>query len=109
MAGELRAQTLAVNAGQNPEQFLIADGNVRSAGDMPVEILKHESQYGEVPEYGPALERMWAKGQNQWRAISGDSKLSTAAGSGHYIHVDRPDLAVKAIEKVTKKVAAHQN
>ncbi|MEV5455433.1 alpha/beta fold hydrolase [Streptomyces sp. NPDC052535] len=104
-AAQLRAGALAVNEGQNPEQFVIADGPVRSAGRIPVEILKHESQYAEVPQYGPALERMWAKGQHEWREISRNSRLTTAKGSGHYIHVDRPDLAIKAIHKVTHHAA----
>ncbi|MGP4011484.1 alpha/beta fold hydrolase [Streptomyces sp. 4N124] len=105
MAAELRDQTMAVNEGQNPEQFIIADTKVRSAGKIPVQIIKHESQYAEVPEYGPALEEMWSKGQQQWRALSSRSTLSTAAGTGHYIHVDRPDIAVKAIQRVTAQAA----
>ncbi|NDZ76066.1 alpha/beta hydrolase [Streptomyces sp. SID10362] len=104
-AAQLRAGALAVNEGQNPEQFVIADGPVRSAGRIPVEILKHESQYAEVPQYGPALERMWAKGQHEWRGISRNSHLTTAKGSGHYIHTDRPDLAIKAIHKITHRAA----
>ncbi|MCM1941035.1 alpha/beta hydrolase [Streptomyces sp. G3] len=102
-AAQLRAGALAVNEGQNPEQFVIADGPVRSAGRIPVEILKHESQYAEVPQYGPALERMWAKGQHEWRGISRNSRLTTAKGSGHYIHTDRPDLTIKAIHKATHR------
>ncbi|WP_328440983.1 alpha/beta hydrolase [Streptomyces sp. NBC_00444] len=105
MAAELRDQTMAVNEGQNPEKFIIADTKVRSAGKIPVQIIKHESQYAEVPEYGPALEEMWSKGQQQWRALSSRSKLSTAPGTGHYIHVDRPDIAVKAIQRVTAQAA----
>ncbi|MFG2327592.1 alpha/beta hydrolase [Streptomyces sp. NBC_01723] len=104
---QVRAGALAANEGQNPEQFVIADGRVRSAGRIPVEILKHESQYAEVPQYGPALERMWAKGQHEWRALSTRSHLTTAKGAGHYIHTDRPDLALKAVKKVTRR-AAHQ-
>ncbi|GHB55693.1 alpha/beta hydrolase [Streptomyces umbrinus] len=107
MAAELRDQTIAVNEGQNPEKFIIADAEVRSAGNIPVQIIRHESQYAEVPDYGPALEEMWAEGQEQWRALSGRSRISVAAGSGHYIHVDRPDIAVKAIQQVTAQITAH--
>ncbi|MFE3037882.1 alpha/beta fold hydrolase [Streptomyces canus] len=107
MAAQLRSQALAVNEGQNPEQFVIADGPVRSAGRIPVQILKHETQYAQVPQYGPALEQMWTNGQNEWRGLSVKAKLTTARGSGHYIHTDRPDLALKAIQKVTEH-AAHQ-
>ncbi|MEU9893619.1 alpha/beta fold hydrolase [Streptomyces phaeochromogenes] len=106
MAAELRDQTIAVNEGQNPEKFIIADAKVRSAGNIPVQIIRHESQYAEVPDYGPALEEMWAEGQEQWRAISGRSRISVAAGSGHYIHVDRPDIAVEAIQQVTAQATA---
>ncbi|MEU5324184.1 hypothetical protein AB0G67_46820 [Streptomyces sp. NPDC021056] len=28
-------------------------------------------------------------------------QVSTAAGTGHYVAVDRPDLAIKAIQRVT--------
>ncbi|MEK8145116.1 hypothetical protein NKH18_38095 [Streptomyces sp. M10(2022)] len=105
VGAQMRIQTFESNEGQNSEKFVIADGEVQSAGDIPVEILKHESQYAQLPEYEPALEKMWADGQNEWRAISGRSNLSTAAKTGHYIHVDRPDLASKAIQKVTAEVA----
>ncbi|WP_447038871.1 alpha/beta fold hydrolase [Streptomyces sp. DSM 118878] len=97
---ELRAQALAANSGENPERLVIEDAKVASAGDIPVEIIKHESQYAEVPEYGPALEEMWSKGQKQWLGLSSRSKLTTAAKSGHYIYVDRPDLAVAAVRRV---------
>ncbi|MEU3052000.1 alpha/beta fold hydrolase [Streptomyces griseus] len=106
---QLRAQAIAVNKGENPEQLVIEDGEVRPAGDIPVEILQHASQYAEVPEYGPALERMWSAGQQKWRLLSGNSKLSTAPGSGHYIHVDRPDLATAAIRRVTAEAASAAN
>ncbi|MFC8007345.1 alpha/beta fold hydrolase [Streptomyces olivaceus] len=105
---QVRDGAIAVNEGQNPEQFVIADGPVRSAGHIPVEILKHESQYAEVPEYGPALEKMWAGGQREWQRISTRSSVTTAKGSGHYIHTDRPDLALKAVQKVAHR-AAHQH
>ncbi|MER5440236.1 alpha/beta hydrolase [Streptomyces sp. NPDC002790] len=108
VGGQLREQTLAVNGGANPEKYVIEDGEVASAGDLPVEIIKHESQYAEVPDYGPALEDMWSKGQREWLGLSSHSRLSTAAKSGHYIYVDRPDLAVKAVRKVTAQVTDGQ-
>ncbi len=105
-AAEMRAGALAGNAGQNPEQFVIDDVKVRSAGKIPVQIIKHESQYSEVPVYGPALEQMWSDGQHEWLGLSCRSSLSTAAGSGHYIYVDRPDIAVKAIQRVTAQATS---
>lgn len=102
---ELRKQVVGLNQGQNPEQLVVEDGAVRSAGDIPVEIIKHESQYAAVPVYGPGLETMWTEGQKEWLALSTHSKLSTAAKSGHYIYTDRPDLALKAVQDVTAQVA----
>ncbi|MFI7115944.1 alpha/beta fold hydrolase [Amycolatopsis sp. NPDC049868] len=101
MAAELRAQTLAVFAGQGPEKLVVTDGEVRSAGDIPVEVIQHGKQYlAAVPEYGPGLEQAWSEGQRKWLALSGRSNLSVAANSEHYIYVDQPDLAVRAIQRV---------
>ncbi|NUW46687.1 alpha/beta fold hydrolase [Nonomuraea rhodomycinica] len=105
-AAELRAQNLAMFRGENPEKLVIADAEVRSAGNIPVEVIQHGKPYlAAVPEYGPRLERAWAAGQRKWRGLSGDSKLSTAASSGHYIYVDQPEVAVQAIERVTARAA----
>lgn len=105
-AADLRAQSLAVYQGDNPEKLAIADGKVDSAGGIPVEVIQHGQQYlAAIPEYGPALEKAWSEGQHKWLALSRHSTLSTAATSGHYIYVDQPDIAVQAINRVVAKVA----
>ncbi|GAA2206700.1 alpha/beta hydrolase [Nonomuraea monospora] len=105
-AAELRAQNLAVFQGQNPEKLVITDGEVRSAGQIPVEVLQHGKQYlAALPEYGPLLEKAWSAGQRDWLALSGRSKLSTAAGSEHYIYLDQPEVVVKAVERVAAEAA----
>ncbi|MFG2004024.1 alpha/beta fold hydrolase [Spirillospora sp. NPDC048911] len=105
-AAELRAQNLAIFQGQNPEKLVIADGKVRSAGKIPVEVIKHGKPYlAAVPTYGPRLERAWSAGQREWLALSSRGKLSTATKSGHYIYVDQPDFAVRAIQRVTAQAA----
>ncbi|MBL1116175.1 alpha/beta fold hydrolase [Streptomyces sp. 110] len=97
----LRDQTLAILHGGEPEKLTVPDGKVRSAGDIPVEVIHHGKQYlAEVPDYGPGLERAWTNGQRKWLAVSSRSKLSTAKSSAHYIYVDQPDVAVRAIERV---------
>jgi pimeloyl-ACP methyl ester carboxylesterase len=101
MAAELRAQTLAVLQGESPEKLAAPDGEVRPAGDIPVEVIRHGKQYlATVPEYGQDLERAWSEGQKKWLAVSSHSTLTTATNSEHYIYVDQPDLAVQAIERV---------
>ncbi|MCQ8192799.1 alpha/beta fold hydrolase [Streptomyces rugosispiralis] len=101
----LRDQTLAILHGGEPEKLTVPDGKVRSAGDIPVEVIHHGKRYlAEVPDYGPGLERAWTDGQRKWLAVSSRSKLSTAKTSGHYIYVDQPDIAVRAIERVAVQV-----
>ncbi|MBF8194732.1 alpha/beta fold hydrolase, partial [Nonomuraea sp. K274] len=96
-AAEVRAQNLAIFQGQNPEKLAIVDGRVRSAGNIPVEVIKHGKQYlAAVPQYGPRLEQAWSAGQREWLALSGRSKLTTATNSEHYIYLDQPDVAVQA-------------
>lgn len=105
-AADLRAQTLAVLQGENPEQLVVPDGDVRSAGDIPVEVIQHGKQYlAAVPEYGPGLERAWSQGQQKWLAVSSRSNLSTATDSEHYIYLDQPDLAVRAIQRIAEEAA----
>lgn len=101
-AGELRAQTLAIYGGENPEKLVFADGEVASAGEIPVRVVRHGQPYFEqvVPEYGPGLEEDWTKGQKAWLGLSEDSELSVAKNSGHYIYTDEPEVAVRAVEDV---------
>ncbi len=100
-ATELRDQTLAILQGENPEKLAVPDGEVRSAGDIPVEVIQRgKPDLEAVPEYGADLERAWGEGQRKWLALSNRSNLSTATDSGHYIYVDQPDLAVRAIQRI---------
>lgn len=105
-AADLRAQTLAALAGEGPEQLEVPDGEVLSAGDIPVEVIQHGVQYlAEVPEYGPGLEEAWTEGQNKWLKLSSRSNLSTAEESGHHIYVDQPDLAAEKVRDVVSAAA----
>ena len=104
MAGQVRAQLVAINQGQNKERLKATDSEVHSAGDIPVEVIKHGKQYlTAIPKYGPTLEQIWTKGQHEWLALSTHSHLTTATRSTHYIYVDQPDLAIRAIQRVTSK------
>ncbi|WP_026929963.1 alpha/beta fold hydrolase [Glycomyces tenuis] len=104
-SAELRAGTLAVFAGENHEQLVFTDGEVESAGDIPVRVIQHGVQYlaEASPEYGAGLEEDWTAGQNAWLALSSDSRLDTAEGSGHYIYVDAPDVALEAVQDVVSR------
>ncbi|GAA3073176.1 hypothetical protein [Streptosporangium carneum] len=93
---EVRAQNLAIFQGQNPERLVIADGEVCSSGDIPMEVVQHGKPYLEaVPEYGPRLEQAWAAGRRKRPALSSGSRLSTASNSGHCVYLDRPGVAAQ--------------
>ncbi|GAB2649551.1 alpha/beta hydrolase [Saccharopolyspora gloriosae] len=105
-AAELRDQSLAIFRGENPERLVMPDGEVASAGDIPIEVIQHGKQYlAAVPEYGPGLESAWAAGQQQWRALSTRSEASTAVNSEHYIYRDEPAVVVRAIDRVVAQAA----
>ena len=105
-AGEIRAQSLAAFAGESPEKLVVTDGKVRSAGTIPVQVVQHGQHYlADVPEYGPALESAWAAGQRRWLRLSHRSALSTAANSGHYIHLDEPAVATRAVQRVVTQIS----
>ncbi|WP_431873796.1 alpha/beta fold hydrolase [Amycolatopsis sacchari] len=106
-ASDIRGQFLAAVRGETPEQLATPDAEVRPAGSVPVEVIRHGQAYFEqgVPGYGQALEPAWAEGQRKWLALSSRSTLTVADNSGHYIYVDQPDVAAQAIDRVTAQVA----
>ncbi|MEW1841959.1 alpha/beta hydrolase [Nonomuraea angiospora] len=105
-AAEVRAQNLAIFKGRNPEKLVITDGKVRSAGNIPVEVIRHGKQYlAAIPTYGRHLEQAWTAGQRRWLGLSSRSRLSTAKNSGHYIFLDQPEIAVRAIQRVASQAA----
>ncbi|OZM75384.1 alpha/beta fold hydrolase [Pseudonocardia sp. MH-G8] len=104
-AAEIRGQMIAVGDGQNPEKLEVTDGDVRSAGDIPVEVIQHGPHFlTAIPDYGQDLERIWTKGQNEWLAVSSRSTLSVATESSHHIYLDQPDVAVQAVQRVVSQV-----
>jgi hypothetical protein len=97
---------LPVFGGQNPEQLVFTDGRVRPAGDIGVQVIQHGQQYlAEVPVYGPGLEQDWTAGQRRWLELSGSSRLRTARQSGHYIYLEAPRLALRAVQRVVSEAA----
>lgn len=106
-SAELRAGQLAVFAGENPELLVFADGEVASAGDIPVRVLHHGVPYlAELdPEYGEGLEEDWTAGQEDWLNLSSDSDRAAVENAGHYIHVDVPEAAVEAVQDVVTRAA----
>ncbi|GAA5153881.1 alpha/beta hydrolase [Amycolatopsis dongchuanensis] len=106
-ASDIRGQFLAAVRGETPEQLATPDAEVRPAGNVPVEVIRHGQPYFEqgVPGYGTPLEQAWTEGQRQWLALSSRGNLTVADKSGHYIYAEQPDIAVQAIDRVTSQAA----
>ncbi|MCO5973820.1 alpha/beta fold hydrolase [Actinoallomurus soli] len=105
-AAQLREQTLAGDRGENPEKIVITDTKVRSAGNIPVQVIKHGKPYlAAFPQYGPRMEQDWTAGEHKWLALSPRSKFSIATKSEHYIYLDQPEVAVQAIQRVAAQAA----
>ncbi|MFB4301096.1 alpha/beta fold hydrolase [Actinomadura sp. NTSP31] len=106
-AAQLRAQNLAVFGGENPERIATPDGKVQSAGNIPVEVIKHGKPYlAAVPGVGPRLEAAWTAGERKWLGLSGSSRFTVAGKSGHYIYQEQPEVAVRAVERVAAQAAS---
>ena len=63
-------------------------------GTLPLRVLERE----------PDTTDSWHVQQVQLAALSSDGKLIKAEGSGHMIHLQRPDLVVAAILDVVQKI-----
>ena len=77
----------------------------RSLGDVPLEVL---SATGTVPGGSDAerdaFRRVWLALHDQLAALSTRSSHTVVDDSGHFIHHDRPDTVVAAIEKTLAAV-----
>ncbi len=71
--------------------------------DVPVIVLSRDPARG-LPD--PAGEARWQRGQRELAAGLRRAEWWTAAGSGHEIHRDRPDLVVAAVRRVLAQLRA---
>ena len=71
---------------------------------LPLVVLSHGRPYGaaELPPGVPpeALERAWQELQAELAALVPGARHVVAAASGHYIHVEQPELVVEAVRQV---------
>lgn len=81
----------------------------QSLGDIPVVVLTHDKAAGAeagAPEgLEEDVETAWQTMQEDLATISTNARLIVADGSGHFIHVERPDLVIDAIRQVLEQAA----
>lgn len=70
-----------------------------SYGTLPLIVLSKDEAQDQVAE-GQQLAATWDALQQDMASLSSNSQHSVAQHSGHYIHLDRPDLVITAIQAV---------
>lgn len=101
MIGAFQAEMAAVNMDTTPPPM--------SLGDIPLIVLRHGR--GDLPVQGAVTaevvqeyEATWAQMQGELAALSPRGRVVVAEGSGHDIHLERPDLVIDAIAQVISSV-----
>lgn len=79
----------------------IGSAQIAALRRIPARILARESYA--LPERG-AFEQMHRQTQQDWLALLGAKQVDTVARSGHYIHRDRPDVVVGAVDELAESV-----
>lgn len=70
-----------------------------SYGKLPLIVLSKDYAQDQAAE-GEQLAATWSALQQDLASLSSNGQHSVALHSGHYIHLDRPDLAIAAIQSV---------
>jgi len=78
-------------------------------GDLPIRILSHDPERidgalfkkgGPDVDLAKQANLAWEQMQRELTGLSSNSARVVATGSGHYIHVDKPDVVIAAIREV---------
>ena len=107
MPREMRTEGMLLQTSQRGVDAQTAEGLERAAddallqaapslGDRPLIVLASEQNSTAIPS--------WAEAQRRQAALSSDSRLIVAQGSGHAIHWDQPALVIDAVRQVIEEV-----
>lgn len=80
-----------------------------SLGDIPLAVLSHDPDMPQpdLPEdLVKPMNDAWQQMQEELAHLSTKGTRTIAKNSGHYIQIDRPDLVVEAIHKITNQARA---
>ncbi|HJP37411.1 MAG TPA: alpha/beta hydrolase [Gammaproteobacteria bacterium] len=74
-----------------------------AALDMPVIVISHARTIFPADAGGRQSERMWRTMQRRMALLSKQSDHWIAAGAGHQVHADRPDLVALALRQAQQQ------
>jgi pimeloyl-ACP methyl ester carboxylesterase len=71
--------------------------------DMPVIVISHARAVFDTHAGGGDSERIWREMQQRMTLLSTRSDHWIAAGAGHQVHTDRPDLVALALRQAQQE------
>jgi len=71
--------------------------NARNFGNIPIRVLT-----GDHEKIDPETWPEWLTWQKDLATLSSNGSQSVVSGSGHYIHVDKPEVVIQAIKEFLK-------
>lgn len=86
--------------------------NAVSLDSLPLVVVSHDPQKGAAPgriepDLSRRIENQWVPLQEELTRLSANGSRVVATGSTHYVQLDRPDVVIGAIQKVSEE--AKQN
>jgi len=118
--GYFRLNTRENTVSASLDEYLILKNSKTELKDakgfdnLPIKVLVQEKNlfqdhgpaFDLTPEKAETLQASWYELQGEIKALSNQSELVIAEGSGHAITLERPDLVVEAIQQVVNEVNA---
>ena len=75
--------------------------------DIPFEILLHDpAVYAAEKVWSEAVEAQWGTDEASFATLTPQGTVEVVKGSGHNVHLDAPDEAAAAVQRVVTAVAA---
>ena len=73
-----------------------AVATVTSLGDLPMTVVTaaHRTAAGLDASERERLDAVWAEGVQRWAGLSTSSTIVTVEDTGHYIHLEQPQLVI---------------
>jgi len=73
--------------------------------DIPFEILRHDASVNhDRGVVDVEVEAAWTAGQDDFAALARRGVVTEVADSGHYVHLDQPQIAAETVLRVLDQV-----